>query len=261
MTPGCAEVDDSPRTLAAGGSRAAAQTVGVIRAADAAFRAPCCLAIEPLVLLRIRLAHVAVPGLLVAMTSGCAEVDGSPRTLAAGGSRAAAQTVGVVRAADAAFRAPCCLAIEPLVLLLLRICLAHVAIPSLLVALTPGCAEVDDSPWTLAAGSSRAAAQTVGFIRAADAAFRAPCCLAIEPQASLRVPLLRLVLAHVAVPILLVAMTPGCAEVDDSPWTLAAGGSRAAAQTVGVIRAADAAFRAPCCLAKETPQASLQACS
>merc|ERR1719414_347013 len=117
MTPGCAEVDDSPRTLAAGGSRAAAQTVGVIRAADAAFRAPCCLAIEPLVLLRIRLARVAVPGLLVALTPGCAEVDDSIWTLAAGGSRAAAQTVGVIRAADAAFRAPCCLAIEPLVLL------------------------------------------------------------------------------------------------------------------------------------------------
>merc|ERR1719414_2931481 len=119
--------------------------------------------------------------------------------------------------------------------------------------MTPGCAEVDDSPRTLATGGSRAAAQTVGVIRAADAAFRAPCCLAIEPLV-----LLRIRLAHVAVPSLLVALTPGCAEVDDSPWTLAAGGSRAAAQTVGVIRAADAAFRAPCCLAKETPQASLR---
>merc|ERR1719282_1084727 len=132
---------------------------------------------------------------------------------------------------------------------------SRVAVPGLLVALTPGCAEVDDPPRTLAAGGSRAAAQTVSIIRAADAAFRAPCCLAEEPQGRLRV--LHVGVAHIAVPILLVAMTPGCAQVDDSPRTLAAGCSRAAAQTVGVIRAADTAFRAPCCHAKEPLRVSL----
>merc|ERR1719401_1684872 len=120
--------------------------------------------------------------------------------------------------------------------------------------MTPGCAEVDDSRWTLAAGGSRAAAQTVGVVRAADAAFRAPCCLAKEAIGTLLCLLLQQGgLAHVAIPGFVVATTPGCAEVDGSPRTLAAGGSRAAAQTVGVIRAADAAFRAPCCLAKESP--------
>merc|ERR1719401_3159793 len=185
MTPGCAEVDDSPRTEAAGGSRAAAQTVCVIFAADAAFRAPCCLAKEPHSLRdwnrRLGLAHVAVPGCLVAFTPGCAEVDDSSRTVAAGGSRAAAQTVGIILAADAAIRAPCCLAKEPCSLRRRRLVIAHVAVPGCLVAFTPGCAEVDDSPRTVAAGASRAAAQTVGVSLAADAAIRAPCCLAKEP--------------------------------------------------------------------------------
>merc|ERR1719330_1728517 len=134
------------------------------------------------------------------MTPGRAEVDDAPRTLAAGGSRAAAQTVGVILAADAAFRTPRCLAEEPQGNLRLRLGLAHIAVPGVLVATTPGCAEVDDSPRTLAAGGSRAAAQTVGVILAADAAFRTPRCLAEESQGSLCVQLDRLGLAHVAIP-------------------------------------------------------------